>query len=129
MDTGVQALQRAGNRVAAVLVALCVALATAGPDLLPSRAPRQSCCRFKRACACHTEHSSREQPAWSAKPNCSKDCHQLANATRNWIGSTARSNQLTAALPHFDTAVYDGSHRFETQQNTSLHQRPPPRKA
>jgi hypothetical protein len=127
MDTGLQALGRAGNRAAAILIALCIAFATAGPDLLRASTPRQSCCRLKHACACHTGHSSNGQLAWSATPNCSNDCRQLAKVTSNWIGAVTGSRPLTATLPDYEVAIYDGSRRVETQQNTSLYQRPPPR--
>src|SRR4051794_10507648 len=116
MDAGVQALRSARSRIVAILVAFCLAFATAGPDLLQASAPRHSCCRLKHACSCHDGHSSKGQPAWSATPKCSNDCRQLANVRPNLIGAVPCSTHLTAALPDYKIAIYDGTSRVETQQ-------------
>src|SRR4051794_32216397 len=124
MDRAVQAWRRAGNRAAAILTVFCIAYATAGPDLLRASEPREPCCLMKHACACH-RHTSTGQATWSALPRCSDNCGQLPKVTPNWIGAVPLSSQLTAALPDYQTAIHDGSRRVETQQNTSLYQRPP----
>src|SRR6476619_4925832 len=125
MRKAVQVLRRAGNRAAALLIAFCIAFATAGPDLLGASEAREPCCRTKHSCSCH-RHSSSGQLAWSALPHCSNGCRQLPNVTPSWIEAVPSSGQLTAALPDYQIAIYNGTRRVETQQNTSLYERPPP---
>ncbi len=126
MQTEIKALRRAGNRVATILIALCVAFSTAGPDLLRASETRQACCRLKHACACHKPHASGEQAGWYAVPSCSDDCRHLARLTANWSGIVPSSTQLIAAPSGRRTPVHGGVRRVQTQRNTSLYQRPPP---